>query len=60
LSNHDSSRPFGRNEVSTPIVWTLWVFSLPHTVAVVDLEEIEDIRVYYTIEQPGAPWGKAP
>jgi uncharacterized OB-fold protein len=23
-------------------------------------EEIEEIRVYYTIEQPGTTWGKAP
>ena len=23
-------------------------------------EEIEDIRVYYTVEQPGTTWGKAP
>ena len=23
-------------------------------------EDIEDIRVYYTIEQPGTTWGKAP
>jgi len=23
-------------------------------------EEIEDIKVYYTVEQPGATWGKAP
>ena len=23
-------------------------------------EELEDIRVYYTIEQPGTAWGKAP
>ena len=23
-------------------------------------EELEDIRVYYTVEQPGTTWGKAP
>ena len=23
-------------------------------------EEVEDIRVYYTVERPGATWGKAP
>jgi len=23
-------------------------------------EELEEIRVYYTIEQPGTTWGKAP
>jgi len=23
-------------------------------------EEIEDIRVYYTVERPGTTWGKAP
>ena len=23
-------------------------------------EEVEDIRVYYTVEQPGTTWGKAP
>jgi hypothetical protein len=23
-------------------------------------EEVEEIRVYYTVEQPGTTWGKAP
>jgi hypothetical protein len=23
-------------------------------------EEVEDIRVYYTVEKPGTTWGKAP
>ena len=23
-------------------------------------EEIEEIKVYYTVEQPGTTWGKAP